>query len=355
MLGRSLVLVAWSAILAGNAAAQSPAGTPAEKAPAPLRMDFSALTPEATFDIPGPRDFAASGDAMWVVGGPNGAVSRIDPSTNKVAATIALKGESCAGPAADFGALLVPRCGPPGIERINAKSNAVEERLVVKVEPTANSIATGVGSVWVITDRSGTVARLDPVVGITVAEVYAPPGSESMVFGEGGLWIASPERNLVTRINPYNNLIVETIEVPKGPSHLAVGEGAVWSWNREDGSVSRIDPRSNTVTATIAAAAPAGGVGRVAVLAGSVWVATGATALTRIDPRTNRVAQIFTGAGVGSIAAAHDSLWMAAPQGGVLRLDPRRVEATRPTPGSGPVVTEVEGAVSGLEEAVERD
>lgn len=355
MLGRSLVLFASSAILAGTETAQSQAAAPSEKAPPPLRMDFSALRPEAAFDIPGPRGFAASGEAMWVVGGPDGAVSRIDPSTNKVAATIALKGEPCASPAADFGALLVPRCGTTGIERIDAKSNAIEARLVVRVEPTANSMATGVGSVWVITDRAGTVARLDPVVGITVAEVYAPSGSESMVFGEGGLWIASPEQNLVTRVNPYNNLIVERIEVPKGPSHLAVGEGAVWSWNREDGSVSRIDPRSNTVSATIPAAAPAGGVGRIAVLAGSVWVATGATALTRIDARTNRVAQIFTGPGGGSIAAAHDSLWMATPQGGVLRLDPRRVEATRPAPGSGPVVTEVEGAVPGLEEAVERN
>jgi len=327
----SLIL---STLLTARAAAQTPTPTPAPKAPPARSMAFAALNAEAVFDLAEARDLVASEDAMWVVSRAKGTLSRIDPSTNAVKATVSFEGEPCAAPVADFGSLLVPRCGPSGIERVDLKSNALADRLVVPVERTSNSMATGVGSLWMITDHDGTLARIDPVVGLTVAEIYSPPGATALAFGEGGLWVASPVQNLVTRINPYNNVIVESIAVPGGPSHLAVGAGSVWSWNREDGSVSRIDPKTNKVVATISLSPPADGEGGLAVLGGSVWVATGGTALTRIEARTNAVAQIFTGTGSTAIAAGPDSLWISGSDGRVLRFDPRRIEAARPPRGA---------------------
>ena len=51
--------------------------------------------------------------------------------------------------------------------------------------------------------------------------------------------------------------------------------------------------------------------------------------LVRIDPRTNRVVQHFTGAGGGVILVAHGALWLAATPTAIWRLDPKLVEATR--------------------------
>ncbi|MBK5254644.1 MAG: hypothetical protein JJE39_01280 [Vicinamibacteria bacterium] len=299
-------------------------------------MPFASLTPEATFEIPGPRDFAASGDAMWISSRSTGVVIRLDPQTNKVVATISGPKTSCVGSAADFSALLIPQCGAPGLSRIDTKTNAVMDSIATDVSSDATSIATGIGSIWILTDGAGTLARIDPLAGVTVAEMYTPPGATSVAFGEGGVWVASPARNLVTRLNPYNNLIVESIAVPNGPSEVAAGEGSVWSWNRGDGSVSRIDPQTNAVITTIALDAKGGVAGRIAVGEGSLWVATPDTALTRIDIRTNRVAQIFTGRGGGPVAVAHGSVWIGGSATKAWRLDPRRIEATRPPLPPGP-------------------
>ena len=49
----------------------------------------------------------------------------------------------------------------------------------------------------------------------------------------------------------------------------------------------------------------------------------------RIDPRTNHVVQIFTGAGGGAIAVGQGSVWVATAPTAVSRLDPQRIVATR--------------------------
>ena len=315
--------------LALSTRAQPPTPTPSPKAPPPLRLLFSALVPEATFAIAGPRDFAATEDALWVSSRSAGSVSRIDPKTNKIVETIAAGKDLCVGIVADFGSVLVPQCAQNRIARVDAKKNSLGDVLPTFLAQNANSLAAGVGSLWVITDAKGTIARIDPVADTVVALVYTAPGATSIGFGEGGLWVASARENLVTRVNPYTNVVVETIAVANGPSDIAIGEGAVWTWNRGDGSVTRMDPKANAIVTTIKLGAMVGAEARIVAGEGSVWVAGPGAPLTRIDPRTNQVAQMFTGAGGSSIAIAHGSIWITASPAVVWRLDPRRIEATR--------------------------
>ncbi len=293
-------------------------------------MPFAALRPEAVFAVGGPSDVTASEDAVWMADRTSGALRRIDPKDSRVLLTVATGPGLCAGPATDFGEVLLPRCGSSELFRVDAGTSKPTEPLPSPIAALAHSIATGVGSVWVITDDAGTVARLDPVMKTAVAEIYTPPGATSIVFGEGSLWVTSPLRNSLTRINPHNNLIVETISILGGPSDVAAGEGAVWTWNRSDGSVSRIDPGTNTVVSTIVLPAAAGSEGRIRAGEGSVWLSNASSRLTRIDARTNRIAQVFTGTGDPALSLAHGSLWMSGGPGVMWRLDPRRIEATRP-------------------------
>ncbi len=69
--------------------------------------------------------------------------------------------------------------------------------------------------------------------------------------------------------------------------------------------------------------------GQIAVGEGSVWVSAPGVPLLRIDPRTNQVAQIFTGLGGGQVFVAEGSVWIVADAKTVWRLDPKRIEATR--------------------------
>ena len=301
-----------------------------------MRLAFASLVPEAAFDVGGSRDFASGEDAVWVLNREAGAVSRIDPQTNRITQTIVVGPGLCAGLAADFGAVLVPQCAKEAIARIDAKTNAAAEPIPTGLSDTARSFATGVGSVWVITDAKGTIARIDPLERTAVALIDTAPGAIALAFGGDALWVASDSGNLVTRVNPFTNVIVETIAVPNHPRDIATGGGAVWTWNQGDGSVSRIDPQTNTLTTTIKIGAPVGADARIAFGEGSVWVAGSSLPLVRIDPRTNRVAQMFEGAGSSSLAVAHGSVWLAGSAKSVWRLDPRRIEATRPSSAARP-------------------
>ncbi len=326
---KPLVLVCLLACIAAPLGAQPPSPTPTPRPAPPLRASFGSLVPEAKFEVGGAREFAATEDAFWILDRNTGTVSRIDPQTNKIAATVAAGKGACVGLAADFGRLLVPLCPQKSIARIDAKTNATTEALPAPLSAAARSITTGAGSVWVIADAKGTIARLDPAEKAVVALIDLPAPASSIAYGADALWVASASANTVTRINPYNNLIVETIAVPGGPRDLAVGGGAVWTLNQSDGSVTRIDAKANTVTTTIRMRAPLGADARIAFGEGSAWVAGATTPLIRIDPRTNQVAQIFSGAGSAVLSVAHGSLWIAASPTTVWRLDPKRVEATR--------------------------
>ena len=103
----------------------------------------------------------------------------------------------------------------------------------------------------------------------------------------------------------------------------------MWTLNQGAGSVSRVDPKTNKVSETIEIGA-AGTAGQIAIGGGSVWVSRVGAPLTRIDPRTNRVMQQFTGEGGGAIAFGQQSLWVTTTASTVWRMDPKLVEATRP-------------------------
>ena len=326
---RPIAIAGLLSLVGAFSGAQSPTASPTPKAPPPMRLAFSSLVPEATFDVAGSRDFASAEDAVWVLSREAGAVSRIDPRTNKITQTVVVGPGPCAGLGADFGVVLVPQCAKKAIARIDAKTNTATESIPAGLSGAARSFATGVGSVWVIADAKGTIARIDPLERTVVALVDTAPGAIALAFGADALWVASDSGNLVTRINPYNNVIVETIALPNRPRDIAVGGGAVWTWNQGDGSVSRIDPQTNTLATTIKIGSPAGAEARIAFGEGSVWVAGTSLPLVRIDPRTNQVVQMFSGAGSPSLAVAHGSVWLAGSAKSVWRLDPKRIEATR--------------------------
>jgi streptogramin lyase len=72
------------------------------------------------------------------------------------------------------------------------------------------------------------------------------------------------------------------------------------------------------------------GDGDIAVGDGAVWLSAPGSPLVRIDPRTNRAAQRFTGEGGGGVAVGLGSVWVAAGPAVTWRLDPALLAALRP-------------------------
>jgi virginiamycin B lyase len=293
-----------------------------------VQIPIAQLKPEAVYDVPGTPDWLAMDEHMWVSNGPKDSVSRLDPKSNAVVATVTTGKRPCSGLAVGFGSVWVPNCRDQTLARVDLKTNAVTATIPTTIGSSEGGIATGASSVWLMIDKRGTLVRFDPATNKPVAEIHVPPGSYGIAFGEGAVWVTSTDSNSLTRVDPATNLVVETIPVGKAPRFLAVGEGAVWTLNQGDGSVSRIDPKTNKVVATIEAGIPGDG-GEITAGEGSVWATVFGIPITRIDPSTNKVVQQFVGPGGDAIRVGRGFIWLSnLEQGNVWRLDPKRIEAT---------------------------
>ena len=292
------------------------------------QIPISRLKADATLPVALAPGAVATDDAVWVLDGEAGTVARIDAKANKVGTSVTVGGQPCASLVSAFTSVWVPSCGARAVARVNPVDSTVSARADIEVANAEGRIAAGIGSIWVVSDRKGVVTRIDPDTNQAVAEIIIAGGAAAVLFHDGALWVTSGSGKKLTRVNPHNNEIVETIEVGPTPLRLAASDGAVWTLNQGDGSVSRVDTATNKVVVTVNIGAEVAA-GEIAAGEGSVWVSAPGVPLVRIDPRTNKVAQRFSGDGGGAILVAHGSLWLAAGAQ-TLRLDPKLVAAMRP-------------------------
>ena len=299
-------------------------------APRPVaEIPFSRLTPDTVLPLELETGSVATPDSVWIPQRQSKAIVRVDPKTNKPDTPLDVPGAPCASLAVAFDTVWVPLCEGASIARVSTKDGNVSAAVPLPVATPEGSVASAVGSLWVLTEAKGVLSRIDPDTNAAVAEAYIAAKPSAVVATDDALWVTSEDGDVVTRVDPHTNLIVATINVGPRPGRVVAGEGAVWTLNRGDGSVSRIDPKSNKVVATIAVGDAIVG-GDMAVGEGSVWLSARGTPIIRIDPASNRVAQRFTGPGGGAIVVGHGSLWVAAGPKLTWRIDQKLVAALRP-------------------------
>jgi len=163
----------------------------------------------ASIDIEFPYRVAAAGDAVWIAS-PRGTVSRIDPASNQVVASV-------------------------------PESNVVVARLDSNGSPLAGVAAID-EAVWV-TETVGTASRIDPSTNRVVATVELGGVHSGVALTEDAVWVTNSEDDIVFRIDPTVNEVIATVGVGDFPSAVAADEeDGVWVTNALDDSVSRIDP-----------------------------------------------------------------------------------------------------------------
>jgi virginiamycin B lyase len=272
----------------------------------------------ATLNVPGSADFlVADGESVWTTN--QGRIERLQRDQPGPVATVPVP-NPCGAPEIGFGAAWVANCQDLSVYRIDRQTARIVATIATGLADRRGelSVAVGAGSVWVLTDQAGVLARIDPETNHVAARINVAPYSYAAVFGFGSVWITntgaprSGGNGSVQRIDPGSNRVVGTIPVGPTPRFLAAGEGAVWTLNQGDGSVSRIDPASNRVVATIAANVSGLG-GDIATGAGRVWVRAEKVLLSVIDPATNRVTErLGPPAGSGAVRVAGNFVWVTA-------------------------------------------
>lgn len=314
-------IVAWAVIVAASACqgAEPFASTSGLSA---IARRFDELKPEATWKLGGTADWVEiAAHAVWVgVGGPN-RIARIDPVTNRVAATVDLPGQACAGLTSGFGRLWVPLCGIVGAPNALAEVDLATASLirVLPISPAAEEggIAASADSLWMVTDTQGSLARIDPRTGRPRAAIHLRPGSYNPVYADGVVWVTCIEANLVTAVDAGSGAILGEIPTGPRPRFLTAGAGSIWTLNQGDGSLTRIDRLSRRVVASVALGVPGPG-GDIAFGARQIWVTVAKTPLSAVDAMTNTPRRQWTGPGGDSLRVAFGSIWITDYHAGIL-------------------------------------
>jgi virginiamycin B lyase len=253
-----------------------------------LRIDPASGEVLASVSLSNPSKIALGEDGVWVISFWDDTVTRIDPGTLQVVATIELElpfavCESCPGPR-DFlpfdlvvgeGAVWVDTARGV-VARIDPATNEVAATITVPGDSTGE-LAVGGGSVWVTEDVLG-LYRVDPATNQIRAEItvdddegrrlavdqvvvggdvlYAQgvwarrttsSGHEEFVFADRGAAIA--------RIDPASDQPTSQFPIGDQPRLMAFDSGALWLWDSGGTSLERVDPDTGSLTATVEAPA----------------------------------------------------------------------------------------------------
>ncbi len=246
-----------------------------------------ATTDRVVGKVPGGfSGLAADDSAVWVTDEVAGTLTRYDPRTARVVATISI-GKGGHGVAIGEGGVWVADFGAgPTITRVDPQTNRVSAEISVP-NALVQRVAVGHGSVWA-PSGDGRLFRIDPITNRVTRTITIPPDALDVAVGEGAVWVdINPQlaggtgQGSVVRVDPTTNRVVATIRVGHSPNGIAAGAGAVFVVNQDDGTLTEIDPRSNSV------------VGKpLAVGNGPAGIAAGTTALWVANNRDGNVVRV---------------------------------------------------------------
>jgi virginiamycin B lyase len=257
-------------------------------------------------------------DAVWVGSTGPFAVHRIDPKTNTQVATVRLPGEPCAGLAAGFGSLWVPLCSAvPLLAKVDLKTNRLVS--VFKTGPAAaeGGVAASPDSIWLVIDKQGSLARIDPDTGTVRRITHLPAGSYNPFYSDSQIWVTRADGSEVTSVDASTGTILATVPTGPGPRFLTAGVGAVWTLNQGDGSVTRIDTRAKQATSTTALRIPGKG-GDISFGGGMIWATVSKVPLSLVDGSTAALLCQWEGSGGDSLGIGHGAIWLTDYHAGTI-------------------------------------
>ena len=284
----------------GSAAPSAPSSaTPSIAVPTAITHAVPAMTsvePSAVIDVPGASGvIAVTTDGMTVWAATNGAILRIDATTNRVQQFAAPTQSDDTTMAISDDGLWVSRWAAGHLYRIDPRTGKV----LLSVElPSAVTIAFLGDDLWVGNEGAHQMTLVDRKTGVLGRSVDAGAYGTS---GLGDLWFASDHSTTIKRVDPASGTVKATIEA-KGEDNCGLsGEfpGNVWlsCFGREvrSRSATRIDPATNTVAA-VATLPPSSG-GGVAIIDDEAWFLgtfkdssrNSFGGLLRLDPATGAV------------------------------------------------------------------
>jgi streptogramin lyase len=169
--------------------------------------------------------------AVWAITGSSyeQALRRYSTQTGAEQATIPLPSPSSGGVVVDFGSVWVAGAGSEELYRIDPTANKIIATIELRSRPFA--LASGEGSLWV-RQSDGTVQRIDGNSGQVLATIATEAADQigDMVVGGGFVWLNSKKVPLV-QIDPETNSQRSKFDAPPGAFigyTIGYGGGSLW-------------------------------------------------------------------------------------------------------------------------------
>jgi len=271
--------------------------------------------------------FIARRDDAAIVAAP-GSVAVVDPNSARVVDTV----EVGSGPVAivfGHGSLWVANSEDDTVSRIDPETREVEATIGV---PSPVDLAVGADAIWVASGIAGTVSRIDPesndvvaTIDLRTSDPFDPRTVQGIATGAGSIWAAVSGRELV-RIDPNQDRVVGSIDIGSDQLAATAGHGALWVVTTR-GQLLRIEPTTGAVTTRLSVGSPGSFPNDVVAaddgilaLVGDIWL---------VDPDSTRLDRTLTlGNYVTAVAdEPGPGLWAATYEGALARLDPDLEEA----------------------------
>jgi YVTN family beta-propeller protein len=233
-------------------------------------------------------DVAAGDGSVWLTNPATNTVDRIDSQSSKTSATIHV-GKHPLGIAVTPRAVWVANAGLstpdiPSLSRIDPATNKVVA--TIPLGPTSEccsdhmGVSVAGGAVWVVVPQGNVVVRIDPATNEkTVFKLDYPPcayldADTRALWSTGGACA-----DVVARIDLRTHGLTKLVE--PHPIGIKIAFGHVWVVSLAAANVDQIDQRTNQIVARL----PVGGHPiHLATGFGSVWVLDGDGRILRIQP-----------------------------------------------------------------------
>ena len=275
---------------------------------------------------------AADDTAIWIHNSQRGTVVRVDPTTNRVVATIPV-GHGVGDVGLTPGAVWVLNHDDYTVTRIDPSTNQVAATIALPhITGSVHlriSLSSSAGAVWVAREDQDAAWRIDPQTNQAGPEIAPLGGPTWMALVSGSLWVCLRDEfvSSVIRIDPATSNILAHVDLGDGQyacDGLTVANGAIWAEllsTTYDAGLARIDPATNKVTATIfMPLSPA--INALAADDHGVWLAKPASGIVRISPTTNQAVSFLSLPGASGIALGAGSVWVVNSDGTLLRITP---------------------------------
>jgi len=171
----------------------------------------------------------AGAGAIWVASdNEGGKVSRVDPATNAVVATIPVDPGTWYL-AFGHGALWAVSAKGQSVQKIDPQTNAVTKRTALGKQP--GFLAAGEGAVWVQEQGDGTVARIEPLSGEVSGRIKVGPVLKwgDIDTGGGLVWLRTTEDQTFVVIDPKEMTIRARVGKAEGSGALRFTRKGLWT------------------------------------------------------------------------------------------------------------------------------